>query len=283
MRRSCLLAMVLVAAMLLVSPAQADVLDPFDNMAAPPGTTALGVYFSYQTLPDYETADGSIDIGAEAAALLLRPLWFGPKIAGKMTWGLNAIIPVATVSANDLDSQTGLGDIAISPFIFLYENEKSGLYISFWEFIYTPTGAYDEDNPDTSPGLDTWQFQHQLAVGWYPAPWGVDWTFNYWNRLESDKLKMDYQDFIETDLMAHYTFEAGLTVGVLGSFKWDLADLAVDGTDVPDTQGHRYSAGLGAMYSLTESVILSARWAHDFEAENHTKGDWIYLRAVFMF
>lgn len=277
------LALVLVAALFLCPVAKADVLDPFDNMSAPPGTFGLGVYLSYQNLPDYETGGDTFDIGVDAWAMLLRPIWFGPKIAGKMSWGLNAVIPVASVSANDLDSQSGLGDIAISPFIFLYENEKSGLYISFWEFIYMPTGEYDQNNPDTSPGLDTWQFQHQLAVGWYPAPWGVDFTFNYWNRLESDKLNMDYQDFIETDIMLHYTFGGGLTLGVMGSFKWDTAELKADGEDIPDTKGHRYAAGLSVMYPITETIIMSGRWVHDLEVDNHTKGDWMYLRVLFLF
>ena len=283
MRRAGLIACALALVLVLAGPASADLLDPFDNMASPPGTFALCTYFSYQDLPDYDDNGQTVSIDAKSYAFILRPIWFGPKIAGKMSWGLNAAIPVAKVEMEGLESQSGLGDIAISPFIFLYENEKTGLYISFWEFVYMPTGEYDKNNPDTSVGYDAWQSQSQLAVGWYPAPFGLDWTFNYWYRGESDDLNIDYQDAIESDLILHYTFDMGLTVGVMGSFWWDTTDMKVDGQDIPNSKGHRYAAGLNAMYPITESIILSARWTNDFDVENHTKGNWVYLRAVFVF
>lgn len=264
------------------STASADVLDPFDNSPSPEGTFGLGTYVFYQDLPTYEDETvGDIDIDVKVSGFILRPIWFGPKLAGKYSWGLNAIIPLLNVDAAGLDSQSGLGDIAISPFIFLIENGPFNL--SFWEFIYAPTGKYDENNPDTSPGLDTWQFQSQLAIGYYPSKFGLDWTLNYWSRLESDELNIDYQDAVETDLILHYTFDNHLTLGAIGSFWWDVDELEVDGQEIPDTKGHRYAAGLNIMYPFAENLILSGRWTTDFDVENHTEGDWFYLRAVFLF
>lgn len=284
MKRKSVFVVAALAALLMCSTAWADVLDPFDNAPAPPGAAGLGLYISYQDLPEYEDENaGTIDIGVKAPALIFRPIWFGPKIAGKLSWGLNAIIPLVNVDATGAESQSGLGDIAISPFIFLVESEANSFYLSFWEFIYTPTGKYDKNNPDTSPGLDAWQFQHQLAVGWYPAPFGVDWTFNYWQRLESDELEIDYQDAIESDLILHYTFDNKLTLGVIGSFWWDVDDLKVAGTTIPDTKGHRYAAGINVLYPLKEDILIGGRWTHDFDVQNHTKGDWFYLRLLFLF
>lgn len=264
------------------STCYADVLDPFDNFVAPEGAFAIGTYVSYQNLPTYkdETA-GDIDIDVKVPAFIVRPLWFGKKLAGKYSWGLNAVIPFVNVDSKGLESQSGLGDIAVGPFIFL--KEGGPLNISIWEFAYIPTGKYDENNPDTSPGLDAWQFQHQLAVGYYPSKIGVDWTFNYWQRQESDKLKVDLQDAIETDLILHYTFNNKLTVGGITSLWWDMDDLKVEGQEISDTKGHRYAAGINIMYPFAENLLLSLRWTNDFDVENHTKGDWIYFRTVFLF
>lgn len=280
--RGMCLFLCMIVGMTLSSSGYADVLDPFDNMPMPEGSAMIGSYVLYQDFPTYEDETaGDIDIDVKVPGFILRPLWFGPKLADKFSWGLNAIIPVLNVDAAGLESQTGLGDIAVSPFIFLVEN--GSFNVSFWEFVYMPTGKYDENNPDTSPGLDTWQFQHQLAVGYYPSKFGMDWTLNYWNRLESDKLNVDYQDAIETDLILHYTFENKLTLGVIGSFWWDLDEMEVDGQAVADTKGHRYAAGMNIMYPFAENVILSGRWTTDVDVENHTKGDWYYLRFVFLF
>jgi len=283
MRKAGLVACAVALVMLLAVPASADLLDPFDNMSAPPGTFFLAGYFSYMDLPDYESDGQTVTTDFKAWNFILRPVWFGPKIAGKMSWGLNAAIPVGQYSMDGEDTQSGLGDIAISPFIFLYENEKNGLYVSFWEFVYMPTGKYDENNPDTSLSLDAWQSQSQLAVGWYPSAFGLDWTVNYWYRGESNELNIDYTDAIESDLILHYTFGMGLTVGVMGSFWWDTTEMKIDGQDVPNTKGHRYAAGLNAMYPITESFILSARWLNNFDVEANSKGNWFYLRAVYVF
>ena len=35
--------------------------------------------------------------------------------------------------------------------------------------------------------------------------------------------------------------------------------------------------------SLKEDIILSARYTHDLDVENHVKGDWGYLRIDFLF
>ena len=69
----------------------------------------------------------------------------------------------------------------------------------------------------------------------------------------------------------------------IGSFWWDVDDLEVDGETIDDTQGHRYAAGFNLLYPLKEDIILSGRYTHDFDAENHVKGDWGYLRIVFLF
>lgn len=281
-RRGIWILVSIIVGMTLSSPGFADVLDPFDNMPMPEGSSLIGTYVFYQDLPTYDDeVAGDVDIDVKIPGLIFRPLWFGPKLAEKFSWGLNAIVPLLNVDAAGLDSQSGLGDIAVSPFIFLVENGPFN--VSFWEFIYTPTGRYDENNPDTSPGLDTWQFQHQLAVGYYPSQFGLDWTINYWNRLESDKLNIDYQDAIETDLILHYTFENKLTFGGIGSFWWDVDELKIDGQEVANTKGHRYAAGINIMYPFAENVILSGRWTNDFDVENHTKGDWYYLRFAFLF
>ena len=282
MRRAGIVALTMLIGLAVYSTAHADILDAFDNAPSPAGTFLIGTYVSYQNLPTYvDEVAGDIDIDVKIPAFLIRPLWFGPKLADKYSWGLNAIIPVANVDAAGQESQTGLGDIVLSPFIFLVENKSFNL--SFWEFVYTPTGKFDENNPDTSPGLDTWQFQSQLAVGYYPSKFGLDWTLNYWLRLESDTLKVDLQDAIETDLILHYTFANKLTFGVVGSFWWDVDGLKVDGQEVPNTKGHRYATGVNLLYPFAENVILSARWTTDIDVENHTKGDWVYLRAVFLF
>ncbi len=279
MKKICLA--VLALALVLASPAWAsEDLDAFDNMVRDPGTFRLAVYLLHEDFPKYILAGDSYDYHAKSYELTLQGIWYGPKIAGRFSWGLYGALPYARLEAEDEPSQNGFGDAGFGPFLYLYENHKSKLYISFWEIAYAPTGKYDAADYN-SPGLDAWRFRHQLALGWYPAPFGVDWRVKYMTYLESDELKETYSDYIETDFVIHYTFAMGLTLGVAANFHVDVSSMQQDGQDIENTKGHYYSAGLNALYPLSKNVSLSARWLHDLDVDNNYEGDTFYLRMVF--
>lgn len=276
---ACMLALVLVWA----APARAsEDLDAFDNMVRAPGTLRLAVYLLHEDFPEYVYDGDTYDYHAQSYELALQGIWYGPKIAGRFSWGLYGFLPYARLEAEDEPSQTGLGDAGFGPFFYLYENHQSKLYVSFWEIAYAPTGKYDAADYN-SPGLDAWRFRHQIALGWYPGPFGLDWRVKYLTYLESDEAKLRYSDFIETDFVLHYTFGMGLTLGVVGNFHWDVTSMEEDGQTIDNTKGHYYSAGLNVLYPLTKNIVLSARWLHDLDVENNYKGDTYYLRMAFYF
>ena len=139
MKKLILALFVLIAFAGLTAPASADVLDPLDNSSAPVGTTVLVSYFGYSHLPDYEDQDGNVfDIGTNVSYAAFRPVYFAGKVFGK-TWGVNGVIPFQHVSIDNAESQSGVGDLVVGPFIFLYENFETQTFLSFWEFAYTPT------------------------------------------------------------------------------------------------------------------------------------------------
>lgn len=81
--------LILAISLIIVPMAHADVIDPFDNIDAPPGAFATGFYFNYQHLPEYSPKHGSdIGIHVDVSALAIRPVYFFPKkLFGKLSWG----------------------------------------------------------------------------------------------------------------------------------------------------------------------------------------------------
>ena len=100
---------------------RADVVDPLDNGAAPPGTAVLVSYLGHQHYPDITDKNGDkADLGLDVSSLVVRPVYFIGKIADKFSYGVNAIIPGVRLKLDSdnvfgapSSNTTGLGDIGI--------------------------------------------------------------------------------------------------------------------------------------------------------------------------
>ncbi len=275
--KNCILAAMLAAALCACpATARAGALDPFDNAPQPAGTLQLNLYLIQENYPDYLAGSRAYDMGYKRGRLLLRPVWYGPKLGGKLSWGFHGEMTYARISARGARSQSGLGDLVLGGFVYLYQH--AGLNLSLWEYLGIPSGKFDRNQPETSPGGDMWRFEHQLALGWYRGPWGLDCNLAYAQYQESDKLRMLYSDAVVGDLALHYTINQALTVGLVGGAYVEMDDFRLGGRRIPDTRGYSYYGGLGLMYRLGDGLALSARYARDLDVENSARGDRFYFR-----
>lgn len=283
MKKSVLAICVSLAILSFATFGSADVIDPYDNISAPPGTFALVTYTGHAHFPDIADNNGhESDFGLEASSLVLRPVYFAGKIADKLSYGINAIIPIVHVSLDSANNEFGLGDIAISPFIYLYENPESQFYISFWEFIFMPVGDYSQNNA-VNIGRDAWWFQHQLAFGWYPSKFGIDFNINYFQFTESDELKYDESDAFEIETVVHYGITDKFRVGINAAYWIGVEDAEVDGVTLPDSEPMNFKIGLNLSYALSENFSAGIRWMHDVDSENYPSGDSAYIKLAYVF
>lgn len=290
MKKSVLSACLSLAITSLATVATADVIDPLDNSAAPPGTFVLVSYLGHAHYPDIADRNGdTADFGLEASSLVVRPVYFIGRIADKFSYGVNAIIPGVHLSLGGdnvfgapASNEVGLGDIGISPFIYLYENPDAQVFVSFWEFVFMPTGDYHEENA-VNIGRDAWWFQHQLAFGWYPGKFGVDFNINYFQFTESDELNYDDADAVEFETVLHYGLTEKLRAGVNGAYWMGVEDAKIDGETMPDSEPMNFKLGLNLSYTLNEQSTVGIRWMHDIDSENYTEGDWVYIKLSYAF
>ncbi len=283
MKRYILLILAALATVNFATFASADVIDPYDSMSAPPGTVALYSYFGQIHYPDIADNSGNKHhLGYDQSYMLLRPVYFMGQIADKLSYGVNAVLPLANVSLDGARNEFGLGDVGISPFIYLYENPESKLYLSFWEFIFMPSGNYDKNNA-VNIGRDAWWFEHQLAFGWYPNKFGMDFNVNYFQFTESDKLKYNEPDALELETVVHYGITDKFRVGINAAYWIGTCDAAYDGISMPDTKPMNVKLGLNFSYAVSEKLTAGIRWMHDVKSENYPSGDWAYVRLAYTF
>ncbi len=270
--------------------AAADVIDPLDNGSAPPGLFALVTYFGQDNIPEVTDQDGNeYDFGLKASSMVIRPVYFIGQVADKFTYGLNAIIPTVHLSLDSdnafgapSSNEFGLGDIGISPFIFLYENFDSQLFLSFWEFAFLPTGDYDKNNA-VNIGRDTFWFQHQLAFGWYPGKIGIDANLNYFQYTESDELNYEESDAVELETVVHYALTDNFRVGLNAAYWIGVEDAKDNGVTIPDSEPMSFKLGLNLYYMMSESFSVGFRWMHTVDSENSTMGDSAYIKLAYVF
>jgi hypothetical protein len=290
MKRSVLTACLSLAILSFTTLTTADVLDPLDNGAAPPGLFALVTYFGQTSIPDVTDENGDKHkFGLEASSMVIRPVYFIGQIKEKLTYGVNAIIPVVSLSLDSNNAfgapssnEFGIGDIGVSPFIFLYENQESQVFLSFWEFVFAPTGEYHSDDA-VNIGRDAWWFQHQLAFGWYPNQFGIDANINYFQFTKSDELNYDEPDALELEAVAHYALTDKFRVGINAAYWFGVENAKDDGTTIHDSKPKNFKLGLNLMYTLSENLAVNFRWMHDIDSENSTMGDTGYIKIAYVF
>lgn len=290
MKKSSLAACLSLAILALTTLAVADVIDPLDNGAAPPGLFALVTYTGHTSVPDVTDQDGDeFDFGLEASSLVVRPVYFMGQIKDKYTYGINAIIPLVHLSLdgdNDVgapsSNEFGLGDVGISPFIFLYENQESQIFLSFWEFVFAPVGEYNSDDA-VNIGRDAWWFQHQLAFGWYPNQFGIDANINFFQFTESDKLNFDESDALELETVVHYALTDKFRLGINAAYWMGVENSKDNGTDISGSKPMNFKLGLNLMYTLSDNFAVNFRWMHDIDSENSTMGDSAYIKLAYVF
>ncbi|MCD6185724.1 MAG: transporter [Deltaproteobacteria bacterium] len=271
-----------------VSTAGADVLDPYDNMASPPGSLILVNYAGYMCGNNFYDQNGDKvgEFDLDYIYYVLRPVYTMKNKLFGHTWGFNAALPLASIEykpeLNKKKSASGLGDIVVGPFVFLYENEKTGTYLSLWEFIYTPTGSWDK-NDSVNVGYHTWWFQHQVAYGQYWKKYALDICLNYWQKLEEQDHNYKEPDAFEFESI--FTYNLTDKFYLAAHFDWwkSLENAESDGHDIHNSKTDFIKVGANLGYTINDKMGVNIRFMHDVEAQNYWKGPWVYLRLYFCY
>ncbi|GAB6062289.1 SphA family protein [Deferrisoma palaeochoriense] len=283
MRRSITALGTLLALFLWAAPGGAVLIDPYDNIIAPDGYYGL-VYLNYYHADELAGPDGdkAADIDLTATVAVVRPLAYfhvGPVAAA-----FQVIVPFGKVEESDLldEDSSGLGDIIFGPGIFLYTNETTNTYVSYWFYAFAPTGEWDKDQT-INLGQNHWYFEHQLAFNQLLGKWVFDMNLNYYHHTEEPDNDWKAPPRFELELSLAYQLTDKLVLGVNGGGYWDLDNGEADGTEVDDTKAKRVQFGPTLGYQVTERFGANLRWTHDLSAANDTKGDDVWLRFSYAF
>lgn len=261
--------------------AGAVLIDPYDNFLAPDGYYGL-LYGNYYTADKLVTSDGNLDVDLKATVSVLRGLKY--FTLRDIPMAFQVIVPFGKVEEKSLlnESSSGLGDIAFGPAFFLHADQENHTYLSYWFYIFAPTGEWDR-NQAINLGLNTWYFEHQLAFAKAIGNVVYDMNLNYYHFLKESDHDYKAPDRFEVEASLAYQITERFVAGIHGGGYWDLRDGKVNGVSVEGTKAKRVQLGPALGYQVTERLGANLRWTRDVSSNNDTKGDDFWLRLAWCF
>jgi hypothetical protein len=284
-----------------------------DSMAGfvpPPG--------SYVTL-DVITLDGlvkNVSIGGLPVAsadvhTTLVKLGFTMAFDAEV-WGgqpaLNLNLPFATADIDFTgplggglgDSESGLGDIAISPLIGWHSDK---LHWNVFATLFAPVGKYDAASVDLatrdidalSIGKNVWSVQPGFAVTWIDPERGLELSAAASVLFSEYNSATDYQSapqiVVEGAVMQH--LPSGLALGLTGYAFGQTGDDSGSGAEaiktvlgVDSLQSEVY--GIGPLVTYRGKIFgrdasFKAEYTHEFGAKRRFESDVVWLSATLAF
>jgi len=270
--------------------AEAIQLDFQDNVASPPGFSAAIYYNNYaagrstdHTGKKVSDLDLSYNVGTLKPAYYFK-FW-------NRTFAVNASIPFGTVSSRnslgEKERSSGPSDITLSPGIFLYENNQTGTFLSFWEVVSMPTGNWSEGRSlrgGPNLGLHYWYLQHQLSFVQllWKGKVSYDMNINYFQRFKEPRLDVRAGDSFEVEGILGYGITDKLRAGVYADYWSDVRDTKIDGAKINDSKRKFFSIGPSLSYG-TDKWAVHFRFVPDVMSENGPKGFQTWLRFLYSF
>jgi hypothetical protein len=265
--------------------------EDFMSGAAPPPGTYFINYFLYYHADEFNNGSGdNIDkkFDLEAVVNTFRFIHITKhKILGGF-WGMHMFIPLwnldvtATTPAGVKgDTQTGLGDIIVDPFILSW-HFKNFHFLTAVD-IYMPTGRYDKDDL-ANTSRNYWTFEPIVAFT-YLSDFGLDVSSKIMYDINTNNPDTDYRSGQEF----HFDYTVGYKIsnwrlGVGGYYYKQITDDKVNGETVePDGfKGQAIAVGPQLKYDY-KNMSFIFKYHREFEVENRAEGDNFWFKFVYAF
>jgi hypothetical protein len=269
----------------------------------PPGTYFIN-YFLYYHADEFNNGKGENvdeDFDLEAVVNTFRFIHVTKhKILGGF-WGMHIFIPLwnldvtATTPAGvKSDTQTGIGDIIIDPFILSWHSKN-------WHFatgvdIYMPTGRYDAGRDSDEYDLantsrNYWTFEPIVAFT-YQSDFGLEVSSKFMYDINTNNPDTDYRSGQEF----HFDYTVGYKInnwriGVGGYYYKQITDDKINGKVVefpkplgfPDGfKGQAIAVGPQLKYDY-KNMSFILKYHREFEVENRPEGDNFWFKFVYAF
>jgi hypothetical protein len=220
--------------------------------------------------------------GHYAVATAIPYEWSDVKATG--TIDINGVFH----SASRSDWATGLGDIEFWPFMLGWTNGDIKYDVRC--AVYAPSGEYHASQL-ANVGLGYWTFEPELTFSWLSSKIGTEVSVFAGMDFNTKNTDADYQSgdifHIDATVTQHLPLFGGTAgAGASGFYYKQLTADSGSGAKLGSFEAR--SEGVGPVVSYlhnigTKQLAIEARWLPQTDAQNTTKGSFIWVKIALVF
>jgi hypothetical protein len=251
-------------------------------------------YVQFYSAGDIKGHDGhtmlkGVDVGA--IVNLNQFIYQSDKIFLGGNPGIDVIIPLVDIDVDaPLNSQDGVGDILVGPFIQWGPHTVFNRpYFHRFELQVTaPTGKNDNDVA-LNPGADVWTINPYYTFTYFLTPkLSTSLRLHYLWSEENNNANPLGQDIqagqaIHLNYAAAYAVTDSLRLGVSGYYLEQLEEDEYDGHSIDNTEEKVFAVGPGLVWHISPDVTFMGAINWESGAENRPEGVASTLRVICKF
>jgi hypothetical protein len=274
--------------------------EDFMSGAVPPPGTYFINYFLYYSADKFKGNNGYRDIPDFDLDAIVNTFRFihitKHKILGGF-WGMHIFVPivyqdvsVGTPVGIISDTETGLGDIIVDPFILSWHSKN--FHFATGIDIYMPTGRYDLDDL-SKLSRNYWTFEPIVAFT-YMSDFGLEVSSKFMYDFNTNNPDTDYRSGQEF----HFDYTVGYKIdnwelGAGGYYYKQITDDKVNGETVktimngslpvdPGFKGQVFAVGPEIKYDY-KNMSFILKYLFETAVENRTQGNDLWFKFVYAF
>lgn len=218
----------------------------------------------------------------EANVLAGRLIWVTQQKVLGGDLAFHTIVPLVDLTvraAGAKDSRTGIGDITVGGGIGWHHSQN--LHSIALVDVIAPTGSYDK-NRLANIGKNRWAADIAYILS-YVDPKGFNGDIKAGYIINRRNPDTDYKtgDEFHFDYSAGWGLGNGWTVGAGGYFYQQLRNDKQNGVSIPNSKSSAFAIGPNLKYDSGKGWFATLKWEKEVEAKNHTKGNSVWVKAVF--
>ncbi len=227
------------------------------------------------------------DFELKAIANVSRFVYTSPiKILGGY-WGGQVIIPLVTLDAKLSinpgpgkvfdDSDSGLGDIVIDPFLVSWHSKNWHQAIGL--DIILPTGSYDKNRP-VNVGRNYTTFEPIYAVTYISDDgWDLSGKFLYDFNTKNDDTNYKSGEEFHFDYAIGKQIDKAWKVGVGGYYYKQTTDDENNGVEVANNRGQVFAMGPQVQYNKGKLSFIG-KYQIETNVKNRPKGNKAWFKLI---
>jgi hypothetical protein len=270
------------------------------GLIPPPGYYFIN-YFLYYHADEFNNKDGDNvdeDFDLNVVANTFRFIHITKhKILGA-DWGVHMFVPIMYQDVTPpligrSDTQTGLGDIIVDPFILSWHFSKN-FHLAAGIDVFMPTGRYDKDDL-ANTSRNYWTFEPIVAFT-YMTDFGLEISSKFMYDINTNNPDTDYRSGQEF----HFDYVVGYKIsnwnlGIAGYYYKQITDDEVNGKTVEfqnppgidlnfedGFKGQAIALGPAVRYSY-KNMCFTLKYLWETEVEHKPEGQSLWVKFLYAF